>query len=184
MRLTLPRRRFRWSALAIVVVFTLVFLTLTPESMNSSLRRLSQLRAHLLSVPTPLSQPRQAFSTLSPSHETAKIGALLSTTQARPVSTSTTTMSDYKNEVDAAIKDNFVMVFSKSYCPVSRGPRFASVLEPFTDRALLRRVHSTAPTPRSCWERLPRTCRPRRSTRSSSTCPSVAIHDVWRPARS
>ncbi|KAG7530577.1 hypothetical protein FFLO_04940 [Filobasidium floriforme] len=119
MRFNLARRRFRWSALAVVFLFALLFLTLSPQSMNSSLKRLSQLRAHLLSVPTPLSQPRAHLTVtrLSPStpQETAKIGALLSTTQARPLSTSE--MSDYKIEVDEAIKANHVMVFSKSYCP-------------------------------------------------------------------
>jgi hypothetical protein len=169
MRFNLARRRFRWSALAAVFLFALLFLTLSPQSMNSSLKRLSQLRAHLLSVPTPLSQPRALLTVtrLSPStpQETAKIGALLSTTQARPLSTSE--MSDYKIEVDEAIKANHVMVFSKSYCPVRpRLPRLyrrTSTYRPPHDS-----THSTARKPRSSWRRKPSLFPPTRSTRLSS----------------
>ena len=169
MRFNLARRRFRWSALAVVFLFALLFLTLSPQSMNSSLKRLSQLRAHLLSVPTPLSQPRALLTVtrLSPStpQETAKIGALLSTTQARPLSTSE--MSDYKIEVDEAIKANHVMVFSKSYCPVR--PRLPRLYRrTLAYRPTHHSTHSTARKPRSSWRRKPSLFPLTRSTRSSS----------------
>lgn len=169
MRFNLARRRFRWSALAVVFLFALLFLTLSPQSMNSSLKRLSQLRAHLLSVPTPLSQPRALLTVtrLSPStpQETAKIGALLSTTQARPLSTSE--MSDYKIEVDEAIKANHVMVFSKSYCPVR--PRLPRLYRrTLAYRPTHHSTHSTARKPRSSWRRKPSLFPPTRSTRLSS----------------
>lgn len=169
MRFNLARRRFRWSALAVVFLFALLFLTLSPQSMNSSLKRLSQLRAHLLSVPTPLSQPRALLTVtrLSPStpQETAKIGALLSTTQARPLSTSE--MSDYKIEVDEAIKANHVMVFSKSYCPVrTRLPRLYRRIRAYHLHG--HSTNSTARKPRSSWRRKPSLFPLTRSTRSSS----------------
>jgi uncharacterized protein (UPF0333 family) len=106
------RRRFKLSAFLAVLLFIGITFTLVPEFMNTSLKRLTSFRAHLFSVPTPFAQANIASRTT----QLDKIGSAISTT--RPVTTSAT-MSDYKNEVDAAIKDNFVMVFSKSYCPVS-----------------------------------------------------------------
>ena len=116
------RRRFTWTAFIFTLLLLIILATLLPDSMSTAARRLQQFRSHLISTPTPLKQNQiVATATAASAHNTHKIGSILSTTQARPVHSSATSneMSDYKNEVDEAIKNNFVMVFSKSYCPVS-----------------------------------------------------------------
>lgn len=111
--LLVPRRRL---ALAFLSAFVLVFFyfSLDPQSMSTALRRVTQIRTHLAATAVPTSSTttttaRQATLASRPFTSSPIIGS----------SQSTVNMSDVKLEVDQAIKDNFVMVFSKSYCPVS-----------------------------------------------------------------
>lgn len=91
-----------------------------------------------------------------------KIGSSLSSTfsTSAPVN-----MSGAKQLVQQEIKDNFVMVFSKSYCPVSR-KRKAHSFHP-TDQAIFR-ICSTAQPLRNSSPNSKRTSRTERPTRLSS----------------
>lgn len=87
--------------------------------MFAATRRVSVLASHLTRTATTAPSiaaaraPTPAPLRRIPS-PTATLGALFSTAAASPVE-----MSAAKTLVDEAIKDNDVLVFSKSYCPVS-----------------------------------------------------------------
>jgi hypothetical protein len=98
-----------------------------------------------------------------------KIGSSLSSTfsTSAPVN-----MSGAKQLVQQEIKDNFVMVFSKSYCPVSPGCKGCVSNTVLTSSY---RLHSTVQPPRSSSLTLRRSSRTERHTRSSSKCISFVF---------
>lgn len=77
--------------------------------MFAATRRVTVLANHLSrTVPTPVTRTPSLLAT-------AKLGSFLSTAAAA----SPVEMSAAKTLVDSAIKENDVLVFSKSWCPVS-----------------------------------------------------------------
>lgn len=77
-------------------------------------RRLATVSSHLASVSAPRITAAAAPRIFAAPYAAAKLGSSFST------AASPEAMSNAKTLVDAAIKDNDVLVFSKSYCPVSR----------------------------------------------------------------
>lgn len=82
-------------------------------------RRLATVSSHFASVSAPrvsvtASARPQLFAAAASPRNSAKVGSSFSS------AASPEAMSDAKTLVDNAIKDNDVLVFSKSYCPVSR----------------------------------------------------------------
>lgn len=81
-------------------------------------RRLATVSSHFASVSAPrvsvtASARPQLFAAAASPRNSAKVGSSFSS------AASPEAMSDAKTLVDNAIKDNDVLVFSKSYCPVS-----------------------------------------------------------------
>jgi hypothetical protein len=107
---SVSHRRFLFTRLLLLFYFSHLFM--------SAARRITTLATHLRAT-TPVlstSSPRLPAA-FAAGRTSPKLGNLLSSAPAFDAAN----MGAAKDLVDAAIKDNKVVVFSKSYCPVSWG---------------------------------------------------------------
>lgn len=80
--------------------------------------RISLASSSIRSINTRILPTYHVPSFAVPRTHVFKIGSFISTPGgSRGLSSSANMPADIKNEVDSLIRDNFVMVFSKSYCP-------------------------------------------------------------------